>query len=97
MQTIEPNENLFKAIGGYSDAEALNLSIRSDLMAELRRFILSKQMTQKRAATFFGTNQPRISQLVNGHIDKFSVDMLLSMLSKTGLTATIHFSEKKAA
>ena len=97
MQVIDPHENMFKVIGDYSDAEALNLSIRSDLMLKLREFIQGKRMTQTQAAAFFGTNQPRISQLVNGHIDKFSVDMLLSMLSKTGVTATIHFTEKEAA
>ncbi len=97
MKIIEPHENVFQAIGECSDAEALNLSIRSDLMAELRKFIQNKSMTQSQAASFFGTNQPRISQLLNGHIDKFSVDMLLKMLSRTNLTASIQIIEKKAA
>ncbi len=97
MLTVEAHENIFKVAGEYSPAEALNLSIRSDLMLQLEGFIKEKSFTQKEAANFFGVHQPRISQLLNGHIDKFSVDMLLSMLSKTGITASLQFSEKKAA
>ena len=37
------------------------------------------------AATFFDETQPRISCLMNGDINRFSVDKLLLMLSKAGM------------
>ena len=61
------------------------MKILSDLMLELRSFIKVKGWTQKDAASFFDETQPRISCLMNGDINRFSVDKLLVMLSKAGM------------
>ena len=58
--------------------------MRADLMIELERFIREEKLSQRKAADFFGVHQPRINDLMNGRIEKFSVDVLLNMLQTTG-------------
>ncbi len=36
------------------------------------------------------TSRPRVSDLVNGKISKFTIDALLNMLAKTGKTAELN-------
>jgi len=44
--------------------------------------------TQAEAARILGVTQPRVSDLVCGKIDLFSIDMLVNMLAKIGLQVT---------
>lgn len=65
--------------------EAENLKIRSALMQELTAHITRAGMTQSAAAQQFGVTQPRISDLMRGKIDLFSIDTLVNMLGAAGL------------
>jgi predicted XRE-type DNA-binding protein len=69
---------------GFDTEEAANLRVRAELMAALRRLIEEKGLTQARAASALGVSQPRISDLVRGRIDRFSVDTLMAMLGHVG-------------
>ena len=64
---------------------AENLKIRSALMQELTAHIISAGMTQSAAAQQFGITQPRISDLMRGKIDVFSIDTLVNMFPAAGL------------
>jgi predicted XRE-type DNA-binding protein len=75
--------NVFSDLG-FSAEEAENLRIRSDLMIELTQMIESQGLTQAAAAKLLGVTQPRISDLVRGKIDRFSVDTLIAMLGHAG-------------
>lgn len=75
--------NVFTDLG-FSEEEAQNLKIRSDLMIELSRLIEARELTQKAAARLLGVTQPRVSDLVRGKIDRFSVDSLIEMLGHAG-------------
>ncbi|GBF80650.1 helix-turn-helix domain-containing protein [Aphanothece sacrum] len=77
-------DNIFEDLG-FSREEALNLKIRADLMLTLRSFIKEKGWTQQEAAVFFEETQPRISNLMNGEISRFSVDKLLNLLGKAAI------------
>src|SRR5687767_2318163 len=70
---------------GFSPEEAEHLRIRSALMAALRRVIEARGLTQARAAVLLGVTQPRVSDLVRGKIDLFSIDMLVDMLARAGV------------
>jgi predicted XRE-type DNA-binding protein len=78
------SDNVFKDLG-FGDEEAGNLKIRADLMITLQKFIKSQNWTQSEAANFFGETQPRISNLMNGDIDRFAIDKLVQMLSQAGM------------
>ncbi len=75
--------NVFADLG-FPPEEAEHLRIRADLMIALTRLIESRGLTQTSAARLFGVTQPRISDLVRGKIDRFSIDTLVTMLAKAG-------------
>jgi len=64
---------------------AENMKIRSVLMQELVAHISDAGMTQSEAAKQFNVTQPRISDLMRGKIDLFSIDALVNMLTAAGL------------
>ena len=80
--------NVFQDLG-FSAEEATNLKLRSDLMIRLSKLIEARGLTQAQAATLFGVTQPRISDLVRGKIDRFSIDTLIAMLGHAGVRVQI--------
>lgn len=79
--------NVFSDLG-FSAEEAQNLKVRSDLMIELTKLIETRGLTQTAAAKLLGVTQPRISDLVRGKIDRFSVDSLIEMLGHAGASVS---------
>ena len=73
--------NVFVDIG-FPPHEAQNLRVRADLMIELIRIVRSLKLTQATASKLFGVSQPRVSDLMTGKIDRFSIDALVEMLSR---------------
>lgn len=70
---------------GFSPAEARNLRMRSEMMMALDDFITRKKLTQAQAAKQLKVTQPRISDLMRGHIDRFTLDTLVKMAVRAGL------------
>jgi len=86
--------NVFRDLG-FAAEEAENLRIRSELMARLSRVIEDEGLTQGEAAQLLGVTQPRVSALVRGKIDLFSIDALVKMLSRVGLRVTVTARARK--
>ena len=80
--------NVFRDLG-FPDDEAENLKIRTDLMVRLSKLIATRGLTQAQAARLFGVTQPRVSNLVRGKIDRFSIDTLVAMLGHAGVRVQI--------
>jgi predicted XRE-type DNA-binding protein len=87
------SSNVFEDLG-FEPQEAINLRIRADLMLDLREFIQTQQWTQAEAACFFGETQPRISNLMNGDIDRFAIDKLVQMLTLAGMEIQVLVTPK---
>ncbi len=75
--------NIFDAITDSSE-QASELQTRADLMIILRDMIDEQDWTQTEAAKHLALTQPRISDLKNGKIDKFSIDHLMTCLFRLG-------------
>jgi predicted XRE-type DNA-binding protein len=90
---IKGSNNIFEDLG-FGKEEAANLKSRADLMIDLCKFIRSQQWTQAEAATFFGETQPRISNLMNGDIERFGIDKLVQMLSQAGMDVRVLVTSK---
>jgi predicted XRE-type DNA-binding protein len=88
MKASKPSGNVFEDLG-FDQETAENLRIRADLMMEVERFIQREGLTQAQAAERLGVTQPRISDLVRGKIDRFSIDTLVNMLSRVGVRISI--------
>lgn len=89
--------NVFRDMG-FSPEEAASLKIRADLMIKLSEIIKQRKLTQSRAAKLLGVTQPRVSDLVRGKIDLFSIDTLIDMISRAGgaVQVTVRATKKAA-
>lgn len=86
--------NVWEAIEDTGQ-EAASLRARSELMIALSDLIRQSGWTQRQAAAKFGVTQPRISDLMRGRIDLFSLDTLVDMAAAGGLKPRI--TVKRAA
>lgn len=96
MKTTKPTGNIFRDLG-FGKEESANLLIRSNLMIELAKYIEREKITQAEAARRFGVKQPRISDLKRGKIELFTVDTLISMLSRVGIKVAVRVVKRQAA
>jgi predicted XRE-type DNA-binding protein len=98
MEMTPSSGNVFVDLG-FSPEEAENLKVRSALMGSIRRIIESQELKQAEAARLFGVTQPRISDLVRGKIELFSIDALVNMLAHAGhhVEVTVEPSANRAA
>ena len=87
--------NVFRDLG-FPPAEAENLKVRSDLMSALQNLMTERGLTQVEAAKLFGVSQPRISDLKRDKIDRFTVDALINMLARAGMSVVLKLSRPAA-
>ena len=82
--TIHPSSgNVFIDLG-FPEGEAAVLALRANLMGRLRLLVQNEGWTQAQAAQRFGVAQSRVSDLVRGKWDKFSLDMLITLATRAG-------------
>lgn len=75
--------NVFTDLG-FGPGEAAVMGMRADLMARLRVLVQTEGWTQEQAAERFGISQSRVSDLLRGKWDKFSLDMLITLAARAG-------------
>ncbi len=75
--------------------EAASMKARSALMMELSAVIQERGMTQLDAAALFGVTQPRMSDLMRGKINLFSLDTLIDMAATAGMAPMVKVSKPK--
>ena len=76
--------------------QAAGMRVRSDLMLNLTEVIRERGMTLGDAAALFGVTQPRVSDLMRGKINLFSLDTLIDMAATAGMSPTVKVSKPKA-
>ena len=81
--TIVSNGNVFLDLG-FPPVEAAVLALLADLMGRLRILIEERGWTQSQAAEQLGIGQSRVSDLVRGKWEKFSLDMLITLAARAG-------------
>ena len=86
--------NVF-ADAGFPPVEAAHMLIRADLMIDIGRIMKERRLTQSRAAALLGVSQPRVSDLVRGRIDLFSIDTLVEFLARLGVAVTLRTRKAK--
>jgi predicted XRE-type DNA-binding protein len=72
------------------------MKTRSALMMELSAAIQEHGMTQSEATEVFGVVQPRISDLVRGKINRFSLDTPMDLAATAGMAPTVKGTKLKA-
>jgi len=76
--------NVFLDLGLPPD-EAAILQIRADLMAERRKYIKSKKLSLAKAALRLAISKNRVSDLLNGKWERFSLEMLVALATRAGI------------
>jgi len=89
--TTKSSGNVFVDLG-FDPAEAAVLQMRSNLMSDLRLYIEKQKLTQAKAAKRLGIAQSRVSDLVRGKWDKFSLEMLITLEARLGRTVRVEFA-----
>ncbi len=75
--------------------EAASMRARSALMMNLAEVIREQGMTQAQAAELFGVTQPRISDLMRGKFNLFSLDTLFDMAATAGMLPTVKVAKPR--
>ena len=81
---VRSSGNVFADLG-LPPEEAAILAMRADLMAQLRLVVEKRNWTQVEAAKVLSISQSRVSDLMRGKWDKFSLDMLVTLATRAGL------------
>ncbi len=84
----QTSQNVFEELG-FSAEESENLRVRSDLMISLRKLIRSKQWNLEEAALQLKTTIDCVEELLAGDIDRFQVELLITMLSHAGMRVRV--------
>ena len=85
---VNSSGNVFIDLG-YSPDEAAILQMRADLMADLRKWIKAKRLTQAKAAEILGVSQSRVSDLIRGKWERFSLEMLIILATRAGMNVSL--------
>ena len=88
---IKSSGNVFVDLGFPPDEVAV-LTLRAELMVTLRKLITARGWTQAQAAEELGVTQSRVSDLVRSKHEKFSLDMLVTLLARAGRTVKLRLA-----
>jgi predicted XRE-type DNA-binding protein len=69
---------------GFNEEESAGLNLKSCLFISLQEVIKASKMTQAQVAEALGTDQPKVSKIMNGKLSEFSLERVLSYLQKLG-------------
>jgi len=92
---IESSGNVFSDLG-FEPGEAAILQMRAKLMSDLRMRIEASGMTQTEAAHKLGIAQSRVSDLMRGKWEKFSLEMLITLEARLGRQVHLEFATAAA-
>jgi len=88
---IESSGNVFADLG-FGSAEAAILQMRAKLMSDLRAYISATGMTQAQAAEKLEIAQSRVSDLIRGKWERFSLEMLITLEARLGRSVTLELA-----
>ncbi|MFW8564847.1 helix-turn-helix domain-containing protein [Orrella sp. 11846] len=91
IDITQSSGNVFLDLG-FEPAQAQIMKLRAEVMIHIEQQIKAKGWTQAQAAEQLGVTQPRVSRLVQGKVEDFSLDMLLTLASRAGLHAELKVS-----
>ena len=78
-------ENVWDALEN-TPAEAASMTMRSNLLIAIEQQVRGWGLTQAEAARRLGITQPRLSDLLRGRIMNFSLDTLIDLATRAGLS-----------
>jgi predicted XRE-type DNA-binding protein len=83
MQSLRSFENVFDPLADTPE-EAANLTARAELMEQIRAIVKAAKWTQVETAPRCGVTQPRMNDLLQGRVSRFSLDALVNIATALG-------------
>jgi len=83
--------NLFLDLG-FPPHEAAVMLLRCELAEALRQWMAREGLTQVRAAKRLGVAQPRISEIACNKVDKLSLDYVVGLCAKAGVSLAVRLA-----
>ncbi len=80
--------NIFLDLG-FPPHEATVMLLRCELAEGLRQWMTRESLTQAQAAKRLGVVQPRISEIARNKVDKLSLDYLVGLCAKAGVSVAV--------
>ncbi|RYH57419.1 MAG: XRE family transcriptional regulator [Alcaligenaceae bacterium] len=80
----------------YPPAESRAMELRSQLLSELQHWVEASGLKQADIAERLGVDQPRVSDIKNGKLSRFTIDKLVEMAARAGLTTRLTVSRKQS-
>jgi predicted XRE-type DNA-binding protein len=87
-RVINSSGNVFSDLG-FPAEEAAILQMRAGLMVDLQKLIKAKRLTQVKAAKLLGVSQSRVSDLMRGKWERFSLEMLITLATRAGIRVRV--------
>jgi predicted XRE-type DNA-binding protein len=81
-------QNVFLELG-FPRHEAAVMLMRCELAGKLRQWHARSGLTQVAAADHLGISAPRLNEILRNRVEKVSVDYLLGLCAKLGLSVTL--------
>lgn len=77
---------------GFDPAEAKVMALRAEAMIRIEQHLKAQGWTQVGAAKRLGITQPRVSRLIKGRWQDFSLEMLLTLAARADLELEIRLA-----
>lgn len=87
------SRNVFLDLG-FNEEEAAGLKLKSYLFMSLQEAIANSKKSQTEIAKLIGADQPKVSKIINGKLDEFSIERITEYMQKLGYD--IHISTSPA-
>lgn len=91
VQVEHSSGNVFADLGLPNPEEHL---VKATIALTIARIIRERRLTQEQAGEILGLAQPKVSDLVRGRLDKFTIDRLMRYMRKLDFDVTIHLTPK---
>jgi predicted XRE-type DNA-binding protein len=85
------NQSLFAGIAS-DQAELSLLILKSKLWSVVTKIITDRELSQRQAAELLGVSQPRVSNMMKGQLERFSMDFFIEALVRLGYKLDLDFT-----
>ena len=95
MQYQKSSGNVFADMG-FDPEEAAVMKVKTELRIALEKEIKRRKLTQEKAAELVGTTRPALNRILNGKLDKLSIDKMIQMTHRLGKDVSVKVTKAKA-
>jgi predicted XRE-type DNA-binding protein len=95
MRAVKSSGNVFADIG-FGAADAAELAVKADLITLLVRAMRRRKLSREQAVALCETDQPTLSEIINGKLDSVPIDRLTKWLVALGSNVRIRVTPPKA-